>query len=260
MLHFLGIGAQKAGTTWLYANLREHKGLFLPDTKELHFWDQQRARGLDWYRAQFAAAAPHQRAGEITPAYAILEPAVIAELHAALPAVRLLYLLRNPIERAWSAALMAIPRAELALEEASDTWFLDHFHSHGSSRRGDYESCLRHWHAAFGREALHVELFDDILAAPRAVLERCCAHIGADPHGLDHWSDEEMRVARNTGLRQPIRPTLKRALHRLYRPRIERLGDYLGRDLSRWLAEAPPAPSLRQRLRETLAGAAHALR
>lgn len=256
MLDFLGIGAQKAGTTWLYFNLIKHPGVFLTAEKELHFWDRHRDRGLDWYREQFAAVPADCKAGEITPAYGILEPSVIAEVRREFPGIRLIYLMRNPIERAWSSALMALPRAEMTVEEASDTWFIDHFNAAGSIRRGDYESCLRAWRAEFPADSIHVELFDDILADPRAVLKRCATHIGVDPTVFDGFNDTDLSAPHNSGPGHPLRPTLRRYLNLLYRPKIERLARYVGRDLSAWLEPVPP-PTPRQRLRLLLAAAAH---
>ena len=259
MLHFLGIGAQKAGTTWLYFNLVKHPGVFLTAEKELHFWDRHRDRGLDWYRAQFAAAPADRKAGEITPAYAILPPEMIAEVRREFPDVRLVYLMRNPIERAWSSALMALPRAEMTIEEASDTWFIDHFNAAGSLKRGDYEACLRAWRAAYPEEQIHVELFDDILADPRAVLKRCATHIDIDPDVFDTLPEEGLRAPHNAGPGYEMRPSLRRYLDQLYRPKIESLSRYIGRDLSGWLEPVPP-PGPRLRLRLWLAEAAHARR
>ena len=260
MLSFLGIGAQKAGTTWLYFNLKKHPELFLTDEKELHFWDWHRSRGLDWYRAQFAQAPAGRPAGEITPAYSILPPETIDEIRAEFPDVRLIYLIRNPIERAWSSALMALPRAELTIDEASDAWFIDHFHSAGSLRRGDYETCLRNWHARFPEAQIHVETFDDILHDPRGVLRRCCAHIGAEAGVYDALPEEDLRAPHNVGLGHPLRPTLRRYLDELYRPRIERLASYIGRDLSGWLGAPPPAPPLAERMRCWVSVMAHRYR
>ena len=143
MLDFLGIGAQKAGTTWLYEMLCQHPQLAFPGGKEMHFWDAGRSRGLEWYRSCFNVG--EKKNGEITPAYAMLPVETIREIHALNPALRVIYILRNPIDRAWSSARMALERAEMTLAEASDQWFVDHFLSQGSLRRGDYESCIRHW-------------------------------------------------------------------------------------------------------------------
>ncbi|MBP2316099.1 sulfotransferase family protein [Azospirillum soli] len=260
MLQFLGIGAQKSGTTWLYFNFKKHPSIFLTEEKELHFWDWHRDRGLDWYRAQFAPAPAGTRAGEITPAYGILDSGKVAEIHREFPDIRLFYLIRNPIERAWSSALMALPRAEMTIEEASDAWFIDHFNARGSASRGDYESCLRVWRSHYPAEQIHVETFDDIVTDPRGVLRRCCAHLGIDPAHYDGIPDESLSTPHNVGSGHPMRPTLRHYLERMYRPKIDSLAAYLGRDLSRWLDGGAPALTPRQRLRVWLSAQAHRYR
>jgi hypothetical protein len=181
MLDFLGIGAQKCGTSWLYEHLRLHPQIRFPGGKEIHYWDQPGDRPLSWYTDLFGQPAGYVRQGEITPAYAILAVETIRRIRELFPEVRLLFLIRNPIERAWSSALMALTRAELSLDEASDQWLIDHFRSRGSLARGDYEQCLRNWLSVFPREQLLLERFEQIWDDPIALLQSCAAHIRVDP-------------------------------------------------------------------------------
>jgi hypothetical protein len=71
MLSFLGIGAQKSGTTWLFEMLRQHPEVAFPAGKEVHFWDQRNDRSVDWYLGLFPDNG--KKNGEITPAYAFQE-------------------------------------------------------------------------------------------------------------------------------------------------------------------------------------------
>lgn len=237
MLHFLGIGAQKAGTSWLYEVLRRHPQVRFPGVKEVHFWDQQRHLGLDWYRGLFAGD-DGRRAGEITPAYAILPRETIAVVREAFPDVRLVYLIRNPIERAWSGARMALGRAEMQLDEASDQWFIDHFRSAGSLARGDYETCLRNWLAHYPREQLLLVQHEALATDPRAVADACCDHLGIGRFGpLPEVAGEKVFA----GTPAALRPSLWPVLLTIYVPQIESLARYLQRDLGAWLE--PPDPS-----------------
>lgn len=235
-IDFLGIGAQKAGTTWLHTRLVKHPGAFLPHDKEIHYWDAFKERGLDWYRSLFSAAKEGQKRGEITPAYAVLEPEVIAEIKQAFPDLRVFYILRNPVERAWSAALMNLYRAEMTFSEASDRWFLDHFHAASSLKRGDYVRCLYNWRAVFGDDRILVMLFDDICRDPRGLLERLARHIGIDPQPFRDESEDTMRRVELAGSGDKIRPALRRCLVELYAPKIEALEQATGLDLSAWRA------------------------
>lgn len=259
MPDFLGLGAQKCGSTWLYYMLRKHPGLYVPPVKELHFWDQNRAHGLDWYRAQFADAPEGAKTGEVTPAYAILPPQAVAEVRREFPEARLVYLMRNPVERAWSGALMAVTKAEMTPDEASDRWFIDHFRSAGSTARGDYETCLRVWLSAFPTEQLRCFLYDDVLAEPRGVLTETARHIGVDPGFFEALPPAALAERHNDGLGTPIRPELKAYLARVYRAKIVSLQDYLQRDLSPWLRDADDAIAAAprrwiDRLRDRIAG------
>lgn len=121
---FLGIGAHKAGTTWLYRQLEAHPGVgFTRDeeragripVKERHFW----CRALHTRRAHPRWPGPLEQAladyrssfpdgvvaGEITPHYAVLDDEVLRQVAECLPGVRLIYLLREPRARAWSSAV-----------------------------------------------------------------------------------------------------------------------------------------------------------
>jgi len=234
MLDFLGIGAQKCGTTWLYTHLQTHGQIEFPVGKEVHFWDQHRDRGVKWWLDQFAGNQARKQ-GEITPAYAILDLMVVRQIYKAAPNVRLFYSIRNPIARAWSASLMALGRAELRLSEASDHWFIDHFESWGSRQRSNYSGCLNTWLTVFPHEQLRIILFDDIVTKPRSVLTAVANHLGVDSSPFESLDESELRKPVFNGPSFSVRPALLEYLRRLYRPEIERLSDRLGRDLSVWL-------------------------
>ena len=97
MLTFLGIGAQKAGTTWLYEQFRQHPHIKFPKGKELHFWDRPYTQtDVHNYLDQFSHHHCHQ--GEITPAYAILPPTTIYQIWRVAPNLKLIYIIRDPVE------------------------------------------------------------------------------------------------------------------------------------------------------------------
>lgn len=236
MLAFLGIGAQKAGTTWLHTMLSQHPMLKLPQAKELHYWDKQFPQSPVQNYLNFFQQADRVE-GEITPSYASLPVATIQVIHQHLPQLKLIYSLRNPIDRAWSAACMFLTRAQMELEEASDQWFLDHFYSKNSRLRGDYETCIRHWTAIYPKENLLLLDYDQIKSEPTAVLQRCCAHLE-----LPDFTESQLKSMLLTakifeGQGYELRPALKQALIRLYTPQIHSLSLYLKQDLSHWIQD-----------------------
>jgi hypothetical protein len=235
MLDFLGIGAQKAATTWLWYNLENHPAIAFPAGKEVHFWDLHRERGTEWWLGLFADARLGCKHGEITPAYALLDEATIHGIRAVAPELRLFYSIRNPIARAWSAALMAVQRAEMTIDEASDIFFIDHFKSAGSCGRGDYLGCLRRWCAVFPNGELQVVVYDDIVTRPATVLMRLAEHIGVHPGFFAKLGTVRMSERIFAGPGADIRPRLLDFLRSLYRRQLETLGAELGRDFTAWL-------------------------
>jgi len=231
VLDFLGIGAQKAGTTWLYERLSQHPAVRFPAGKEIHFWDMFMARGLPWYQNLFADHTAGLVQGEITPAYAILPPTTIRQIAGQFPALRLFYLIRNPVDRAWSAALMALGRAELRLEEASDQWFIDHFRSQSSRQRGDYARCLRHWLACYPSEQLLVLRYDQIRQNPRLLLHRVCEHLGIDADFYATLPDASLQRKVFAGPGHPLRPSLRPVLEDLYAAPLAELRSLLNEPL-----------------------------
>lgn len=99
--NFIIIGAQKSGTTWLYEVLKTHPKIKMAyDRKEVHFFDRYFDRGIKWYQERF----PYDESfliGEATPKY-IYDKDVPERIYNNLPEVKLVLILRNPVERAYS--------------------------------------------------------------------------------------------------------------------------------------------------------------
>lgn len=106
---FLGLGTQKGGTTSLHQWLNTHPQVFLPTCKEVHYFDLQAKQPTSWYAKYFQDARPEQLCGEITPFY-LFHPDVPTRIHALLPEVRMIVLLRDPVERCLSQIFHARKR------------------------------------------------------------------------------------------------------------------------------------------------------
>lgn len=99
---FLVVGAKRAGTTSTYQYLVRHPGVrSCMVRKGTHYFDVAFARGWAWYRSSFPLAVGHAITGEASPYY-MFHPLAPARIAAALPEVRLIVVLRNPVDRAWS--------------------------------------------------------------------------------------------------------------------------------------------------------------
>jgi hypothetical protein len=178
---FVGIGAQKAGTTWLHRNLQAHPQICFPRLKEAHFLDSDEhfQRGLTWYLGLFAGCTTPIR-GEITPDYIMVERSRVEWLHSLNPDLRLILLLRNPVDRAWSA--MRYYLSNRGADPASEP--LENLRKLAASplivRRTRYARAIALWESVFSPEQLLVGFFEEVAQAPEALLRRVLRHIGAD--------------------------------------------------------------------------------
>jgi hypothetical protein len=98
---FLGVEAQKSGTTSLHRLLAGHPQIFLPAENELKYFSKRYGEGVEWYAARYASAGRQQFCGEITPYY-LFHPEAPQRIYALLPRIRIIVLLRDPVERALS--------------------------------------------------------------------------------------------------------------------------------------------------------------
>jgi hypothetical protein len=195
---FLGIGVQKGGSTSLQRLLEQHPGAHMAASKELHYFSLHYAAGDGWYRQQFADAAPGQRCGEITPYY-VFHPAAPERIRVLLPQVKLIVLLRDPVERALSQVFHSVrlgleplpleqalaAEAERlagaeALLQAADGRHRSH-HEHSYLARSRYEQQLPRWQALFAPEQLLVLRSEDLFRNPAPVWERVLQFLGLAP-------------------------------------------------------------------------------
>jgi hypothetical protein len=199
-LDFIVIGAQKAGTTSLWRYLQDNDALRMPPDKEASFFSEpsypEALRG--YMRALFRDAPLRAKLGTVTPVYMHGTPAapvpLIAErIREAVPQVKLIALLRDPAERAFSAHRMMVRRGVearsfgQAVEELLAPDELDHARARPDPTNsyvvaGEYGRMLTAYLEHFGRDQLHVEQSADLATSPAAVVERVCRFLGVDPH------------------------------------------------------------------------------
>jgi hypothetical protein len=175
---FIGIGAQRTGTSWLYACLYEHPGICMP-RKEINFFSRDRnwTRGFDWYERIFAECPPDVVSGEFSTSY-LIAPDAPARIRERYPDVRLIVSLRNPVDRAYSSYLNDI----VAGEVPRTTSFRDALQSRNDYlEAGRYARHLERWLELFPREQLLVSLFDDARQEPLGELRRIYRFVGVDP-------------------------------------------------------------------------------
>jgi hypothetical protein len=208
---FVIVGAPRCGTTSLFNYLIQHPLCVPPALKELNFVhsDHNFGRGASWYRSWFprvreleAVGQAHGRAraitGEGTPNY-LAHPEAPTRLRSVVPDAKLLVLLRNPADRAWSHyrwrgqrgggdplsfadALAAEPERlpdgfAMMADPQRQKWFIDHSYA----TRGRYADQLQWWYATFPTDQILVLRSEDLYATPAEVFARVCDYLDLPP-------------------------------------------------------------------------------
>jgi hypothetical protein len=217
---FLVIGAMKCGTSTLAAQLAAQPGIFMTTPKEPNFFsdDNVFARGLDWYESLFDTAAPSDLKGEASTHYTKLPtyPETLARMQAVLPAPRLVYVVRDPIDRAVSHYIHEWTEGRMSGDPATA------FDRHPELvDYGRYAMQIAPYLEAYGREAVLLSSLERLKSDPAAELRRVGAHLGlaAPPVwqadiGAQNVSAERFRKLPLHGLlvSNPVATALRRAL------------------------------------------------
>ena len=236
MPDFLGVGAQKAGTTWLAENLRRHPAIHLPERKELHYFDESFHRSLASYARNFREAGARVT-GEITPAYALLDDERLAFIARAMPGVRAIYLLRDPVERAWSGTVMALATLP-GIDPGSigTTRFVEHARARHVLARSRHLDAIARWERTVRPGHLHLDFHDEIARDPAAMLARVHRFLGVEPR-VD--APEAIRERVNAGPRiampDEVREVLVGELGDELRALADRFGGHAEEWRRRWL-------------------------
>lgn len=192
-------GTMRGGTTSLFRYLAGHPHIAASRVKEVHYFDLHCGRGPRWYRQQFPNHGRPTVGLEASPYY-MYEPRVPARVRALVPEARLVFLLRDPIARAYShyrknrrdgrepldfEAAIAAEEERLAGEEErllDDATYVSDLHRYYSyAGRGHYAEQLLRWREHFPSAQMLVLDAGDLYAAPRRTLARVVEFIGLEP-------------------------------------------------------------------------------
>lgn len=253
---FLIVGAQRCGTTSLTRTLSTHPAVFGPLVhREVHYFDCAYTRGIAWYRSNFpltvrgrmaarAAGAP-LTTFESSPYY-MFHPLAPERIHRDLPGVKLLVLLRDPVERAYSAHTHELELGyetepfERAIELEStrlegeadrivaDPTYYSHSHQHHSyCGRGQYIDQIERLEKIFSRDRIHVLDSGDYFADPAPLYDELLGFLDLPRAGLPEFKKQNARPRP-----APMPSSVRTALVDHFRPYDERLAAWLGREPS----------------------------
>jgi len=246
---FLVIGAAKSGTSALYNQLAAHPQVFMSPVKEPNFF-ALRHRGADFqgpsdadtinrrsvadpeeYRKLFSRAADERASGEASTLY-LYSPAAAAEIRRFNPAMKLIALLRNPVERAFSSYRHLVRDGRETesfaggLDAEEDRIAAGWSHIWHYTRAGFYAQQLERFREAFPDDQLAVFTYDSFSAQPETVLREIFAFLGVDPEVLPDTSRRynvsgrprfgllHRLVIQQNPLKSMLRPFIPRALRK----------------------------------------------
>jgi len=249
---FVIISVERGGTTSLYRYITTHPCVDPAFRKEVHYFDLNFTEGLSWYRAHFPtrwraawvlARRRHRLlTGEASPYY-LYHPRVPERIREALPEVRLIALLRNPVERAYSHYQLNRRQGKepLSFEEAIGSeeerlhgeyqrlvdeagYYSEKHYQFGYLTRGVYVDPLTRWRERFPAERLLVLRSEDLYRDPRETLSQVYRFLG-----LPEWVPGHFKPY-NQKPYSEIDPKTRQKLLDYFEPHNRRLYEYLGRD------------------------------
>lgn len=204
MVNFIGIGAQKAGTSWVYACLYEHPEIHAP-IKELHFFSRDRfEKGKEWYESHFSNAKEGQQVGEFSTSY-LYSPETPARIAKLYPDVKLIAILRNPRDRAYSQYRNAIKAGEIDESVSYEEYAAE---EQSVIAQGCYAAQIRRYYEHFPKEQVLILIYEDIAQNPAAFMRQIYEFIGVDPNFVPSMLERQINVART-----PRMVAVERVMH-----------------------------------------------
>jgi hypothetical protein len=247
---FLIISPPKTGSTWLATNIRCHPRIFIPAIKEVkYFSTYYRWLGLNWYARYFQSAGGRLK-GEASPSYSVLPRRMIQALHALIPEVKLIFLMRDPVARAWSHARHNWHYREANFRKQTETFdtvadeeWHENFRHAWPIASGDYLGQLRRWLSIFPQRQIFVDVFERIQSDPEGLLSAIMDFLGVDPP--QDWSSYPTKETILAGAPKAISDELRNDLRLLLQDRTRELKDFLQEQFglcteNHWVDTFPP--------------------
>jgi hypothetical protein len=208
---FLYVGTDKAASTWIYDVLRAHPECYVPEVKDLYYFDQHYHRGEAWYRSWFDGVREGHRAlGELSHDY-LYSHAACLRIHRDAPHARIIISLREPVSRAFSNYLFLVRHGmtRLPFEDALRRFpeLIEH---------GLYADVVRRYLRTFGEENVLILLFDEIRTDGADVTRRLFRFLGLrEDLPLEGAGDKRLPAARprNVALASAMKSVAIRLRH-----------------------------------------------
>lgn len=188
--NFLYVGPDKSGSSWLFKALEAHPQCFVPEAKDVYYFDKYFDRGPDWYQKFFdPAPAGSQAVGEISHGY-LFDPDAPQRIREQFPDMKIIATLRHPVDRAVSHYfyLRSSGLIDCDFREALDV-------RPGIIRSSLYYDAVKRYMDVFPPEQLMINYFEDLQADPRAFAFEVFRFLGLDEIDCTDFG-ERVREAR----------------------------------------------------------------
>ncbi|TAF36090.1 MAG: sulfotransferase family protein [Oscillatoriales cyanobacterium] len=234
--NFIIIGSQRCGTTSLYTYLAQHPQILTPIKKEMDFFSWHFDRGIDWYLAHFPPRPAGEQflTGEASPSY-FDSLAAPERLYSAFPEVKLIVLLRNPVDRAisqfyrltelnWEGRSFDRAISDEIARLAQNPAYIIGEEPGNYLARGRYIEFIKNWLAFFPKSQLLILRSEDFYASAAATVLQVLDFLDLPEYQLPEYQNA------NPGSYPPISDSVRYFLSDYFRPYNQELEDYLGRN------------------------------
>lgn len=178
---FLIGGAPKAGTTALYNYLRQHPEICMSEPKETFFFTDEYHRGAEWLAQHFEHCTEEKTVGEASTT-TLYEPTAPKRIQDTLGEPKFIFLLRDPVERAYSEYLFFVHKGRIPsnISFADVVFRNESEHADRILKMGCYERFLNRFEKAFGRDKIQIVIHADFRNAPERILKEVFGFLGVD--------------------------------------------------------------------------------
>jgi len=288
---FLVIGAQKAGTTWLYQQLTKHPNVFIPPVKEVHYFDRSQSYNSpsrlalesleerinssshsakewrehllnhiknaeredifqskwylnylfgnyndEWYKSLFLNQEGNI-CGDITPSYSILNKVDIDKVKEMFPKLKIIFLIRNPIDRDWSHFRYDCHIRNVKPSNINTDKIIDFINKKGVRARSNYMETIKRWTQAFSKEKILISYYDDLKNKPLKLLNEICLFLGIN-YSNKYFTEQMLTQKFNKSPKTSIPIEVESKLLQIHINQLENLSQNLGGYTTQWLLDS----------------------
>lgn len=284
-IDFIGIGAHKSGTSWLYSCLMQLPDFSLPPIKEIHYFDRsskypspnhlektnfiERVKNYNWTKEALITIIKHLLkgnfkrvkwyskwyfskynddwylslfnsfkglTGEISPSYSILDEEDISKMYKIAPQARIIFLIRNPIDRAWSNFRFNSKFINNFDIRSVNTNDIEKFmNSKHQELRSNYIHTMENYSRIFPKNQILVCFYDAIKDNPLNLLNEIVKFIGGNTNHIEKYCNVSQKVNVSKEMEMPI--AILDFLKEKYHGQIQHLAEVYGGYCSKWYSD-----------------------